>query len=266
MIHLYTTFYNEKKEARNQELLSCIQLNLKNTKISKVVIFNEGGDLSKLETEKLVEIKISSRPTYNNFIQYINQYTNDTDIHIITNTDIFFNSNIDILNELSLNERCLALSRWDTTEFKKPKLYNHNDSQDVWVFQGKIKKTLNAPYPLGVPRCDNRFLYDLELAGYQTSNPSYSIKAFHMHKGQRALVYSEADNKYGIKPPYRYKYPHNLFGLFKTVYHNLNGKPKIGNYRYDIKKINLWIPVRVIRKSIKVLLNKDLPLIGYNND
>jgi hypothetical protein len=84
-----------------------------------------------------------------------------------------------------------------------------------------------------------------------------------MHKGQRAVVYTENDNYYKIAEPYRYKYPHNLFGFWKTLKHNATRTHKLGRYRYDIKKTNRWLPVKLIRKSIEMVTRKKLPLIGY---
>jgi hypothetical protein len=262
-IHLYTTFYNEKNDFRRKELFTCLKYNLQNTAIAKVTLFNEGDSLAHLNTNSIDEILITQRPTYQDFINYINKHTSEEDIHIIANTDIYFDKHIGVLQHLNLKNTCLAISRWDTTETKKPKLYNHNDSQDVWIFKGHIKPELNANFPLGVPRCDNRLLYEIERAGYTVLNPAFSIKSYHIHKGQRALVYTEDDNVYKIAPPYRYKYPHNLYGFWQTLFFNIRKSCKLGAYRYDIKKINAWWVIRLPRKLIKVLTKKQLPLIGY---
>lgn len=262
-IHLYTTFYNEKNGARKAELLACIQKNAINPSIASVTIFNEGDSLAYLEPNKIVDIRVAERPTYTDFINYINKNTTESEIHIIANTDIFFDENIAVLKHVLDINTCFALARWDTTDSKAPLLYNQNDSQDVWMFKGGIKKELKADFPLGVPRCDNRFMYELETAGYNVQNPSFSIKAYHMHKGQRAVVYVESDNKYKISKPYRYKYPHNLFGFWRTMFYNITHKNVIGSYRYDIKKINFWLPVRGIRKTLEFITKKKMTLIGY---
>jgi len=263
-IYLYTTFYKEQNNLRKQELLSCFQNNLSNKAISKIIVFNEGESISYLEPTKIEEVFIDKRPTYQDFINYINTNSSPDDIHIIANTDIYFDKNIEVLKHINLKDTCLALSRWDAADTIKPKLYNHNDSQDVWVFKGPIKENLSAIFPLGVPRCDNRLLYELEKAEYMVLNPAFSIKSYHIHKGQRALVYSEDDNVYKIEPPYRYLYPHNLYGFWKTLYFNYKHKYKLGAYRYDIKKVNFWWPVRLLRKILEVLTRKKMPLIGYN--
>ena len=263
-IHLYTTFYPEKTPDRLRELQASLKKNSDNSSINTITVFNEGGDLSSFKSSKLQIISIEQRPTYQDFINYINANSNTDDIHIIANTDIYFDKNIEVLKHINLKDTCLALSRWDTADTIKPKLYNHNDSQDVWVFKGPIKENLSAIFPLGVPRCDNRLLYELEKAEYMVLNPAFSIKSYHIHKGQRALVYSEDDNVYKIEPPYRYLYPHNLYGFWKTRYFNYKHKEKLGAYCYDIKKVNFWWPVRLLRKILEVLTRKKMPLIGYN--
>ena len=263
-IHLYTTIYTESKPERKQELERCLHNNLVNPCIASVTVLNEGADLSQFHSAKLSRIEITARPTYQDFMIHINKNSNPEDIHIIANTDIYFDEQIAVLKYLYLVDTCFALSRWDTTEVKTPQLYDHNDSQDVWIFKGQIKPSLKANFPLGVPRCDNRLMYELQEAGYQVLNPAYSIKSFHVHKGQRALVYTEDDNIYKIPPPYRYLYPHNLYGFWKTLAFNRKHEVKLGRYRYDIKKINFWWPVRFIRKSLEIISRKKLPLIGYN--
>ena len=77
---------------------------------------------------------IDKRPTYQDFINYINANSNPDDIHIIANTDIYFDKNIEVLKLINLKDTCLALSRWDTADTIKPKLYNRNDSQDTLGF------------------------------------------------------------------------------------------------------------------------------------
>ena len=263
-ICLYTTFYNEDNNYRKNELLTCLTNNISNTAISKLIVFNEGDSIAHLAPSKIEEVLIDKRPTYQDFINYINANSNQDDIHIIANTDIYFDTNIEVLKHINLKDTCLALSRWDTADTIKPKLYNHNDSQDVWIFKGPIKQQLKADFPLGVPRCDNRLMYQLQEAGYKVLNPAFSIKAFHIHKGQRALVYTEGDNTYNIKPPYGYLYPHNVYGFWKTYFFNLKYNEKLGSYRYDIKKLNNWWIVRLPRKILDVIFNKKMPLIGYH--
>ncbi|HBH24610.1 MAG TPA: hypothetical protein DDY13_14455 [Cytophagales bacterium] len=263
-IHLYTTYYQEHDPFRNQELITCLENNLANDSISTLTVLNEGGDLSEFRNPKLQIIPIKGRPTYQDFIDYINGHKPQEDLHIISNTDIYFDKHIAVLHYLDLKETCLALSRWDTTGFNRPKLYNKSSSQDVWIFQGAISSALKADFHLGVPRCDNRFMYELEEAGYKVLNPAFSIKALHIHEGQRHLEYDRDDNSFSIPPPYRYKYPHNIYGLWATLFFNWTHSCKLGPYRYDLKKLNRWWVIRLPRKILELLSGKKMPLIGFD--
>ena len=263
-IHLYTTFYNEKNEHRRSELIEALTRNCQLNNITSVTIFNEGSSLKKISPSKIFEIPVDRRPNYSDFTEFINSKPKNNDIHIIANTDIYFDENIGVLLFIELKNTCFALGRWDTTESLKPELYNHNDSQDVWVFRGSINSELNSNYPLGVPRCDNRFMFDLEEVGYKVLNPAFSIKAFHLHEGQVHVVYKDGDNTYNIQPPYRYKYPHNLYNLFHTFMFNLKSPYKLGSYRYDLKKVNGWMPIRIYRGFFRLLTGRDPSLIGYD--
>jgi len=266
LIKLYITFYNEKKDLRRQELFNCLEFNCENPNIDSITILNEGHPLDSFNNSKIKEIPISQRPEYNDFIQIINKNSGEDDIHIIANTDIYFDKNLSVLKKLNLENKCLALSRWDMLDNGKAKLYNHHDSQDVWIFKGKVKTSLNTDFPLGVPRCDNRLMFELEKAGYRVLNPAFSIKAYHIHEGQRKKVYTETDNYYKIQPPFRYKYPHNLYDFWKTAWHNMTNIYKLGRYRYDIKKVNFLLPVRIVRKTYEVISGNQTSLIGYDKN
>ena len=131
---LYTTYYKEDNNYRKNEFLTCLKINISNTAISKIIVFNEGESIAYLGPYRIEEIFIDKRPTYQDFINYINANSNQEDVQIIANTDIYFDKNIEVLKHINLKDTCLALSRWDTTDTIRPKLYNRNDSQDVWVF------------------------------------------------------------------------------------------------------------------------------------
>jgi len=263
-ICLYTTYYKEDNNYRKEELLTCLKKNILNKAISKIIVFNEGDSIAHIAPSKIEEVFIDKRPTYKDFINHINTNSSPSDIQIIANTDIYFDTNIEVLQHINLKDTCLALSRWDTTNTIKPKLYNRKDSQDVWIFKGPTKQCLKADFPLGVPRCDNRLMYQLQEVGYKVLNPAFSIKSFHVHEGQRALVYTEEDNSYNIKPPYGYLYPHNLYGFWKTCFFNLKHKEQLGAYHYDAKKLNNWWVIRLPRKILEVIFKKKMPLIGYH--
>ncbi len=262
MIRLYTTLYNENDKWRRKELITSLRKNCELSAIDRIYILNEGGDISDLAAGKIEVINIQNRPTYQDFFALINQLTSSEDINIIANTDIYFDRHIAVLNYLGFtNHACLALSRWNFNSNGQATLFNRNDSQDVWVFQGKIRN-VNANFPTGIPFCDNRILYELQQAGYRVLNPAFSIKTYHLHTGDRS-EYDKRTLKQFVDEPYRYLYPHNYFNLPKTLYFNLTHPYKLQPYQYDIKKMNRWIIIRLIRKFLDLFFNKKMKLIGY---
>jgi len=260
MIRLYTTFYNENNPSRREEYMNCLRRNLACKAIDQVVIINENGDLSEFSMNKLNIINLNRRPTYHDFFELINKTPHDSYISIIANTDIYFDQNISVVNQLNFKNRCFALSRWDIKSDGKPVLNDRNDSQDVWIFRGKIKK-VKADYYVGVPRCDNRIAYELEKTGYQIENPSFSLKSYHLHAGERG-EYTEVNQPEYIPPTYKYIWPHNLFSLPGTLWHNLIHPQSRVSYRIDKRKINGWITIRALRK-IMALFNE--PNINSKN-
>ncbi|MBD3296376.1 MAG: hypothetical protein GF392_03325 [Candidatus Omnitrophica bacterium] len=242
-----------------REIEEAIRRNLKLDIIGKIIILNESKNFPVFNSSKIIEIKINSRPTYDDFFQVINESSLNANINIISNSDIYFDKNIGVLEHLELKDKCFALSRWDVQPDGSARLRDRNDSQDAWVFKGKIKK-VKGDFPIGVPRCDNRIMYELFQAGYEVLNPAYSIKCFHLHAGVRREYPSNEELEEFVEPPYRYLYPHNALSLLGTLVFNLFHKEKLAPYRYDKKRIDRWLLVRAYRKLRDLLMGKKVIL------
>ena len=104
----------------------------------------------------------------------------------------------------------MALSRWDITD-NGPELWDHRDSQDVWVFYGR-PVILGASFHLGIPGCDNRIAKVIEDAGYTVINPSKTIRSYHLHaSGFRTYGTGRGGAKMeSIPGPYKFIQPHAL--------------------------------------------------------
>jgi hypothetical protein len=73
VIILFTTYYNEINESRKSELLNCIQFNLKNKLIDKILILIEEKDNLPFDDPKIQQITVSKRPTFQDFFRIINE-------------------------------------------------------------------------------------------------------------------------------------------------------------------------------------------------
>ena len=161
-INLYLNYYFEKNIKRRVELDTCVAKNLKNPHLN--VILFESND----------------RVKYSHFFKMINSYTAPDDINIISNLDIYFDNSVTKFKEMSA-EQAFVLGRWDIQKDGKLKFANRPDSQDAWIFKGKVKSNLNGDFYLGWLGCDNRFCHEINKAGYKVSNPCKNIKAIHVH-------------------------------------------------------------------------------------
>jgi hypothetical protein len=121
----------------------CLLKNCLNRLIDKIYVFNE--NTYNYETNSKIEnISIMTRPTYEDFIEFINLNTNENDINIIANSDIYFNETLSIINQINMDNTCISLTRWDINEDWNKIFFNRSDSQDCWIFKGKIKDELKS--------------------------------------------------------------------------------------------------------------------------
>jgi hypothetical protein len=204
MIKLYINYFTPKTEDRYKEINHCIIMNATNPIIDSVVILNETDKV--FEYEKVVNIKIDKRPTYNDFFR-LSKPSSYEDIHVVTNSDCFLDhETTHRINNIKSNE-AWCLSRWDVIYDGVPaKLspYNRPDSQDAWIFRGEIKDIEYGDFYMGVPGCDNRISHELHTAGYSLRNPMWDVKLIHYHM-------TASRNYNGIvPPPYKYVNPSHM--------------------------------------------------------
>lgn len=205
MINLFINFYKDKNEERQQELERCLHNNVYNQFIDKIYVIVQNISNINILSDKIVCLLKKTRPSYDTFFECINSVTKKDDINILSNTDIFFNDTIGHSCHIKRDE-CFCLSRWDYNGSNTLVQSVNYDSQDVWIFRGKIKANINATFTLGVPGCDNKIAYLLTQAGYNVLNPCETIQPIHMHKSQ-ILNYTEADR---LQPPYTFVHSQKL--------------------------------------------------------
>lgn len=171
---LYTSLYQEKHPDRQKEYYKCLSHNIANPLIEKIYVIAD-QNYPELQHRKVVPIISADRPKYNTFFSLINETIGDDEIAIISNTDIHFNKTLGLISHLP--NTCVALSRWEGDD-----LHHERYSQDVWMFQGKIKPGMYGDFYLGIRGCDNRIAFEIKKVGYNIINPSQSVQCMHVHK------------------------------------------------------------------------------------
>lgn len=179
MIRLFYNYYQDKNPARKAEIDYCLQRNRCNHHLKTIVVDSP------------------NKPTYEFFFQKINEVTGPDDINIICNSDIFFDDTIKLAEQHLKHKQLFALSRWDWRSPNNFSLFDRPDSQDTWIVRGKVQGVYGS-FTLGIRGCDNRIAHEFHKAGYAVSNPSKSIRTYHVHNSG-IRNYTMADV---VPPPY----------------------------------------------------------------
>jgi hypothetical protein len=259
MLRLFTTIYPEKDPARMAEYLECLRRNLACREIAEICLLVEGAGAEIPDASGILTRPIVARPTYADYFRWINEVAGENDISVIANSDIWFDEHLAVFANWMLPERTVfALSRWNLRPDGAADLYDHNDSQDSWIVRGPVP-AVNGGFPVGVPRCDNRIAAEFELAGYVVRNPSFSIKSYHVHAGA-ARVYDPTGPNRLIPPPYKYVWPHNLFGMWRTLGYRLAHAGCPLGYRIDRRRLARTLPWRAWRKVARLVCNLAKPM------
>lgn len=199
---LLTGYYRDPDPARHAELLDCIERNCANRRIDEIHLFVEDASdpaeiaptLPSSSRGKIHFVARHRRTTYRELFSYANHSLAGRDVSI-ANGDIFFDHSLGRLCGYDLRGKLLCLSRWDVQPDGAARLFDHAASQDAWIFRPPIAE-FPCDFQLGVPACDNRLAWEAAQAGLAISNPSRSIRAFHLHlSGVRR--YSERNRLHG---------------------------------------------------------------------
>ncbi|HQX48706.1 MAG TPA: hypothetical protein PK992_02135 [Planctomycetaceae bacterium] len=251
MIRFFTSCYPERNPQRLAELSQCLERNLASPAVDEVCVFLEGMEAAWVNSSRLNCQHVIQRPTYAEFFRWANErVTSNEDLSIVANSDICFDMSVSVLSERLKPNQCVALSRWDVQQNGSARLFDRNDSQDAWIFRGRIRPVV-ADFCVGIPRCDNRILYELRAAGYEVINPAFSVKVFHLHAGEREEYPGQIDGM-NVEPPYGYLWPHNLMSLPATMLHRLRNPGVPLGWRFDWRKLQRSLSYRALRKLQKL--------------
>lgn len=229
---LLTPYYLDSRPERQAELDFCLQRNLRNPLIAKVILFLDNSlnaaQVKKLHRPKIETIYCGRRCTYQDFLDYANKYLQG-EIVIVANTDIFFDESLQDLTDYDLGNKFVTLLRWDVVsiepEFLRTQLNVRMNSQDAWLFYSPLR-VFPSDFPLGIPCCDNRVLFEAQSVGLQVINPALSIRSYHLHS-TNIRNYKTTERVLG---PCLLVLPHALEG---SNNHELPIAPKYLYYRDD---------------------------------
>ena len=213
--HLYIEWYYPSNPSRQTELVKVFKNNATNPTIDTITILANADEIEHLELvikrmgTLIPHIEIAQHPentrkSYRQFFQMINLTTRPSDINIIANSDIYFNSTL--IDARPTHDQCFALSRYDILFDGCKVLFNRPDTQDTWIFRGPVKEVEGCDFYLGQCGCDNAIAHRLELAGYEVLNPSLTIETLHLHH-VNCRTYSEETR---VPTPYKQIWPHCL--------------------------------------------------------
>lgn len=201
MISLYISLYPEKDRERQNELVECLKINSK--VFDKIFILAEQSEEIGFipELQNAVLLPVTTRPTLKTFLTCVNTITSENDINVIANSDIYFEQ----LTKFPSYNQCFALCRYDVKKNGPTTFVNRKDCTDSWIFRGKITIPKFTDHWMGIPGCDNRANWEFMNIGYQISNPSLTIKTFHLHAGEKSY-----DGSVRIQRPYHFLPPIEL--------------------------------------------------------
>ena len=186
---IFTQFFKHTNKKRYLEIKECLRRNCACPDIDKIVLINEKDYSSEYNmpgSDKIKQIVNKRRLTYSDFLQYVYYSVPNNVFTILCNADIYF-ENLSDLHQLTLENRMFGLLRWDVDVNGKDTIFGPRaDSQDSWVFLSdsiKSKKWEFNKYnfQLGQAGCDNAFAGFILRDKFVLSNPSISLKSYHLH-------------------------------------------------------------------------------------
>lgn len=184
----FITQYYQSKTKRTKEIDFCLQKNIDNPFIDKIILLNE--QKYQLPVSKKVEqIVINKRLFYDDIIKYIEKLEDEDAIVVFANADIFLDKTARSLWSTNICDKFFALLRYDYANGKSEIFGPRADSQDTWVVSAKSVKTRVWKYEdfhfsFGISGCDNAITLEMLRMKFLVVNPSLTIKTHHVHTSE----------------------------------------------------------------------------------
>ena len=201
---LLIEYFKSPNPDRDSEYLFCINQNVNNSLIEEIYVFISDDSELVIKNPKIKIEKRETRPTFYDLFEFANSF--ESKEVIISNTDIFLDQTLSELKGYDLNNKFLALTRWDIFQqqnnwfvryYDNPWMECHKSdgtidedesistshlSQDCWIFKTPVKMDDRLKFLMGKPGCDNRITQIMHENEYQVSNPSLLVKILHYHQ------------------------------------------------------------------------------------
>lgn len=187
-IHLCTPYFRSRDAERQAEFDECLAANIANPLIDGITLFVDDGHAPLATHEKVRIVDIEGRLTYRDWLEFAQSFP-DRHISVLANTDILFDETVSRLSSVfAQSDRFVTLSRHERLGDRLEPHPNPKWSQDVWAIDTGSEITpefLKAvDFQLGVPRCDNKIVYEAAIHGWTVINPFPTIQAVHLHESQ----------------------------------------------------------------------------------
>jgi hypothetical protein len=182
-------YYHPKEIERRNEIDFCVKNNIENPYLDKLVLLNENDSIRTPYTSSKIEYNnINKRMMFSDVYKYIQEKVEKNVICLYGNSDMYLGDMTKLYN-IDMDKKFLALLRWDITDMNTQahSIFGpRSDSQDVWgVLSDNIHNininTMNINFYFGVPGCDNAIITIMNRNGFNSINPVYDIKTYHVH-------------------------------------------------------------------------------------
>lgn len=190
-IWLIQQYYEPKDPRRAREIRHCLQKNLENKWIDKIILLNENTYKLPPNTDanKIQQRVIGRRLHYSDVLKEILENVPNDTIVVFANSDIYLDDTISKLWTTDLTDKFLALLRYDDEPNAPPKLFGpRSDSQDTWIVAANSVKSRDwgdfkeFEIPFGKSGCDNAIAYEMMRKKFLLANPALSIQTIHYHR------------------------------------------------------------------------------------
>jgi len=192
-----TQFFKHGKSERAAEIRKCLRENVSSPFIDKILLLNEQReDFAK--SPKIQEEVIGHRLTYKDIFERIYDIPDNT-IVVFANADIFIDASFKELWSLNLEDKFLALLRYEFDGSDTAKIFGPRaDSQDTWIVRSDdVKRRARSSwsgmnFQFGKMGCDNAVAMEMMRQKFLVINPAQTIRTYHVH-GSEIRNYSKTD-------------------------------------------------------------------------